>query len=155
MDAGHSLGHYLGSFTLYTLLAIGMIYGVFWYLKKNPQGLMKLARMTKGKTPLSSLNKQELAIESSLPLEIRKNLYVIRSGQERFLVATSAEGTQFLARLENAPAEPEPETDPGEDLERQPGHPQGDPAQRASSPVLGILGRYLPKTCLAPTLQKE
>lgn len=71
--------------------AIAILYGAFFYLKKNP-GLLTF---TKNRIPL----KQSLQIESVLALEARKNLYVVRSGKERFLLATSLEGTQFLSRL--------------------------------------------------------
>jgi hypothetical protein len=98
-----SLLHYLGSFILYTLLAIGVIYAVYCYARKH-SGTLFLG-VKKNADP-----KARLEIESVLALEARKNLYVVRSGHERFLVATSMEGTQFLSRLEStgAPVIPEP-----------------------------------------------
>jgi flagellar biogenesis protein FliO len=92
-----SLLHYLGSFILYTLLAIGVIYAVYCYARKHSGNLF--LGVKKSANP-----KARLEIESVLALEARKNLYVVRSGHERFLVATSMEGTQFLSRLESADA---------------------------------------------------
>jgi hypothetical protein len=103
MEHSGSLLHYLGSFILYTLLAIGVIYAVYCYARKHSGNLF--LGMKKASDP-----KARLEIESVLALEARKNLYVVRSGHERFLVATSMEGTQFLSRLEStgAPAVAEP-----------------------------------------------
>ncbi len=96
-----TLGYYLGSFILYTVGAIGVIYGIFLYLKKNPNGLPL-------QFPKKSVHSQQtLRVESVLSLEARKNLYVVCSGQERFLIATSMEGTQLLSRLEPTTALPE------------------------------------------------
>lgn len=91
---GGGLWHYLGSFMFYTLAAIGLLYAAYWQIKKNP-GLL-----TFSKNGISS--KESLQVESFLALEARKNLYVIKAGNERFLLSTSPEGTQFLSRLETA-----------------------------------------------------
>ena len=100
-SAANGLGHYLVSFIAYTLLAVGAIYAAFFFLKQNPRLLAFLARRPQPgqnqKTPLS--------VETMLPLETRKALYIIRSGEERFLIATSAEGTQFLSKLAEEPQE--------------------------------------------------
>src|SRR5262249_42959742 len=95
MVMGHpaTLWQYLASFILYTLFAIGLIYLAYWYLRKNGGGLVPMGRKN-GNGPL------KLEVESTLVLEARKNLYVVRSGNERFLIATSMEGTQFLSRLD-------------------------------------------------------
>lgn len=87
--------HYLGSFIVYTLAAIALIYGMFVVLKKNPR---LLALLTMSAIPVDK--PVALAVETSMALEARKTLYIIRSGDERFLIATSPEGTQFLSRLE-------------------------------------------------------
>lgn len=120
--------HYLGLFTLYTLLAIGAIYGVYWYLRKSgASGMLPFAK--------KSVGGQKLEIESMMPLEARKNLYVIRSGNERFLIATSVESTQFLSRLETTPG---PETAPAPRERETPANlslpgeePRRDPAELA------------------------
>lgn len=87
------LWQYLGSFTLYTLLAIGMIYAAYWYVRKaSGNGFGLLGKSVHPKT--------KLEVESVLSLEPRKNLYVVRAGQERFLIATGAENTHMLSKLE-------------------------------------------------------
>lgn len=91
-----TLWHYLGSFVLYTLLAIGLIYAAYFYTRKHGAGLLPFSRRSGAGRP-----RNKLAIESVLPLEPRKNLYVVRVGAERFLLSTSMEGTQFLSRLES------------------------------------------------------
>lgn len=93
-----TLWQYLGSFLMYTLLTIGMIYGVFWYTRKAAG-----ARAT-GTTPTTEETQGSLALESALPLEPNKTLYVVRSGSERFLISATGEGTQLLSRLESVPA---------------------------------------------------
>lgn len=45
--------------------------------------------------------KNFLSLESRLFLEPRKSLYVIKAGRERFLIATNAEGSQLIAKLES------------------------------------------------------
>ena len=90
-----TLWQYLGSFVLYTLLAIGMIYAAYFYTRKHAGNLPGFIRRP-------GMPKQKLEIESVLALEPRKNLYVVRSGHERFLLSTSMDGTQFLSRLESA-----------------------------------------------------
>ena len=92
MMAHHGLFYYMGLFVLYTSLAIGAIYGIYWYLRKGNMG--KLTGFGKKGGP------QPLEVESMMTLEARKNLYVIKAGSERFLIATSMDGTQFLSRLE-------------------------------------------------------
>lgn len=93
MDTGEFLIRYLGSF----IFAIAVIYALYFCLKKNPKLLTpNLLTLTGKRLPF----KQSLQIESVLTLEARKNLYVVRAGNERFLLATSMEGTQFLSKLE-------------------------------------------------------
>jgi hypothetical protein len=94
-----TLWHYLGSFIVYTLAAIGVIYGAYCYARKAT---------VVGKPILGLGKKQEptappLTLESSLALEPRKTLYVVCAGNERFLVAASGESTALLSKLENTP----------------------------------------------------
>ncbi|MBY0404748.1 MAG: hypothetical protein K2X66_12680 [Cyanobacteria bacterium] len=88
MDAGETIIRFIGSF----LFVIALLYGAYFYLKKNP----KLLNFSHSRVP----SKKGLQIESVLHLEARKNIYVIKSGKERFMIATSLEGTQFLSKLE-------------------------------------------------------
>jgi len=96
-----TLWHYLGSFVFYTLATVGVIYGVYWYTRKNA-GAAAAAAAAKAEE-----GQIKLELESTLALEPNKNLYVVRNGVERFLLVTSAEGTQLLSRLDNVPAPPE------------------------------------------------
>lgn len=119
-ESGQSLLlHYLVGVLGYTALAIGVIYVMYYILKKNPQimnaGIMR-QQHAKSSIPLSisSLLKSPsgsgaatggnlpLTVESRLTLESNKSLYIVRAGVERFLVATSMEGTQTIARLTDA-----------------------------------------------------
>lgn len=88
-----ALWHYLGSFVLYTLGAIGLIYGIYWYARRTSGGLLSGAG--KGNAQLPTLQ-----VESTLPLDPRRTLYVIRSGSERFLISAAGDDTSLLSRLE-------------------------------------------------------
>ncbi|MBX2861311.1 MAG: flagellar biosynthetic protein FliO [Vampirovibrio sp.] len=99
-----TLSHLLIQFCVYTLLCIGLLYLVYFYLKRHPkllnQAIQLSLPMTGGKKNLPS--HQTLIVESSLCLEVRKNLYVLKTGHERFLIATSPEGTTCLSKLTDA-----------------------------------------------------
>lgn len=89
-----ALWHYLGSFILYTLGAVALIYGAYWYARRSTRGALP------DTVQHSQLQLPALEIESVLALEPQKTLYVIRSGQERFLVSSSGDNTTLLSRLE-------------------------------------------------------
>ncbi|HEY9746149.1 MAG TPA: flagellar biosynthetic protein FliO [Oculatellaceae cyanobacterium] len=89
-----NLWPYLGSFVGYTLLAVGMIYATYWFLKRKP--MKWLTGPAFQKTAKAAL----LEVEANLALEPRKTLYIVRAGQERFLISTTMEQVQCLARLE-------------------------------------------------------
>lgn len=158
------LWQYIGSFALYTLLAVGAIYMAFLYLKKNPHLLHSL-QQRQSQTPsagrLSPLmnfwkkslhSKQqstlqqpsltegsaELMVESAVTLELQKTLYVIRSGQERFLIATSDQGIQLLTPLEAAPPKPSPVSSEEENTSTHPSsqapEPGADPSPVRNTP---------------------
>ncbi len=93
-----TLWQYLGSFVFYTLATVGVIYGVYWYTRKNAGAAAAVAAAKAEEGQI------KLELESTLALEPNKNLYVVRNGVERFLLVTSAEGTQLLSRLDNVPA---------------------------------------------------
>ena len=94
-----TLWHYLGSFVLYTLLAIGCIYAAYCYFRKSPGGsMLPLGRKAEKADP------NKLTLESVLPLEPRKTLYVVRSGPERFLISASGDDTALLSKLEPVPS---------------------------------------------------
>lgn len=87
-----TLWQYLGSFVLYTLGAVGLIYAAYWYARRS---IMPAASPSQADAP-----QFPLAIEATLGLEPHKTLYVIRSGDERFLISVSGESTQLLSKLE-------------------------------------------------------
>lgn len=93
MSQTGALWQYLGTFVLYTLGAVGLIYGAYWYARRS-SGLMA------GGSAKVNPQVPTLEVESSLPLDPRNTVYVIRSGSERFLIAASGEETNLLSRLE-------------------------------------------------------
>lgn len=86
-----TLWQYLGSFVLYTLGAVGLMYGAYWYARRS---IVNAAPATPVEAP------NAMVLESSLSLEPQKTLYIVRVGEERFLISTTAEGLQFLSKLE-------------------------------------------------------
>lgn len=105
---GHtaSLWQYLGSFVGYTLFSIGLIYAAYWFLRKQPNWLTGTAFQKNTTTTVAP--KSLLEVEANLALEPRKTLYIVRAGHERFLISTTLEQTQCLAKLteedEDSPA---------------------------------------------------
>lgn len=97
-----TLWQYLGSFVLYTLGAVALIYGAYWYARRSTTGFLPGAAAT-----VPEEAEVPLVLEASLSLEPQKNLYIIRSGKERFLIAASGEATQLLSKLESVETEAE------------------------------------------------
>ena len=84
---------YLLTFTVYTTAMIGAIFlALFVYRKFSPNN----SRISASKF---------LEIEDSISLGVRKQLYVVRAGSEKFLLASDAERTTFLSKL-NTKEEP-------------------------------------------------
>lgn len=92
MNHTGALWQYLGTFVLYTLGAVGLIYGAYWYARRSSGLLSGGSNTVDPQVPT-------LQVESSLPLDPRNTVYVIRSGSERFLIA-SGEETTLLSKLE-------------------------------------------------------
>ncbi len=78
---------YITGFSVYTLAMIGVIFIA-----------LIIAKKALSFTPHGNKN-NFLKIEKCLNLEPRKNLYVIKAGRERFLLASSGEGCQFITKL--------------------------------------------------------
>lgn len=78
---------YLTGFLVYMLAMLGVIFIAFVVVKKSMS-------LNSGKQKQSFLK-----VESSLSLEPRKNLYVVRAGSERFLISTGVEGCQFMTKI--------------------------------------------------------
>jgi flagellar biogenesis protein FliO len=82
------------NFLFATSAMIAVLYGVYWYIKKNPQlsGLPRVAKQTN--------TDRQIFIESTLSLEQRKRLYVVGYGRHRYLVASNVDNTEMLATLD-------------------------------------------------------
>jgi len=93
-------GHLTG-FLVYMLAMLGIIFIALVVVKKS--------------ITFSSVKQKNsfLKIESRLNIEPRKNLYVIKAGNERFLVSSGIEGCQFMTKIgeKNIPSKTEISTD--------------------------------------------
>ncbi len=82
------MGHYILNFSVYTMAMIGLIcFALFVYKKFS----------------LSTMNTKRrglLKIDDVLSLSPRKTLYVIKAGDEKFLIATDADRTALISKLE-------------------------------------------------------
>ena len=78
---------YLLTFAVYTSAMIGVIFlALYAYKKFSPNN----SRVSQS---------QFLEVEDCVSLGVRKQLYVVRAGQEKFLIASDAERTTFLSKL--------------------------------------------------------
>lgn len=78
---------YLVSFTVYTMAMCGLIFFALFVYKKFTEG------------SLYSKNSKFLNVEDTLSLAPRKTLYVIKAGDERFLVAADMDKTTLISKL--------------------------------------------------------
>ena len=85
------MSSYLVGFSVYTLAMIGIIFIGFVVVKK-----CSMARNG------AKSHNNFLEIETSLSIEPRKTIHVIRAGGERVLLATDADRTTFLTKLNGA-----------------------------------------------------
>lgn len=83
------MGHYLIHFAVYTMAMIGLIFFALFVYKKFSISAVSLKR------------KGILNIEDALGLSPRKTLYIIKAGNERFLIAADLERTTLISKLEN------------------------------------------------------
>ena len=78
---------YLVTFAVYTTAMIGVIFlALYAYKKFSPSN----SRVSQS---------QFLEVEDCVSFGVRKQLYVVRAGQEKFLIASDSERTTFLAKL--------------------------------------------------------
>ncbi len=76
---------YLVNFIVYTTAMIGIIF---------------LAVLVYKKCSCNSVSKSQfLNVEDCISLAPRKNLYVVRAGKEKFLIASDAERTSLISKL--------------------------------------------------------
>ena len=79
------MGGYFANFIVYTTAMVGIIFlAVFVYKKFSYTNVSK---------------SKFLNVEDCISLAPRKNLYVVRAGKERFLVASDAERTSLISKL--------------------------------------------------------
>ena len=78
---------YLSNFIVYFLAMIGIIILALYVYK-----MFNVSSFTTGKT-------NKLRIEDTLSLSPRKTLYVVRDGNERFLIAADYERTTLISKL--------------------------------------------------------
>ena len=85
------MGGLIANITVYTMAMTGLIFFALLVYKKFFSG--------------SAFGSKSgfLNIEESISLAPRKNLYVIRAGKERFLVASDADRTNLISKLDEKP----------------------------------------------------
>ena len=77
---------YLLNFIVYTAAMVGIIFLALFVYKKFSYSTMSKSKF--------------LDIEDCIGLGPRKNLYVIRAGKERFLVASDVDKTSLISKLD-------------------------------------------------------
>lgn len=85
------MGGYIANFTVYTMAMVGLIFFALFVYKKFMNGINM-----SGKSDF-------LGIEESINIAPRKNLYVVRAGSERFLVASDTDRTSLISKLDEKP----------------------------------------------------
>ncbi len=98
------MGGYIANFTVYTMAMLGLIcFALFVY--------KKFLISNTGK------NSNFLGIEECISLAPRKTLYVVRAGNERFLIASDVDKTSLISKLDTNTKEQRVEKQTGvEDL---------------------------------------
>ena len=81
------MGHYLVNFAIYTMAMIGLICFALVVYKKFSLGAITTKR------------KGILKIEDALGLSPRKTLYIIKAGEERFLISADIDRTNLISKL--------------------------------------------------------
>ena len=81
---------YIINFTVYTLAMIGLIFFALLIFKKIVNGTTY------------SKKASFLTVEESMNLAPRKTLYVVKAGSEKFLIASDADKTTMISRLETS-----------------------------------------------------
>ena len=83
------MGHYMLHFIIYTMAMIGLIFFALFVYKKFSISAVSLKK------------KGILNVEDALGLSPRKTLYIIKAGNERFLIAADLERTTLISKLED------------------------------------------------------
>ena len=82
------MGHYLVHFSIYTMAMIGFIFLALFIYKKFSITTMSLKR------------KGIIQIEDALGLSPRKTLYIVKAGDEKFLIAADLDKTTLISKLD-------------------------------------------------------
>ena len=125
------MGGYLVHFSIYTLAMVGVIFLAMVVFKKSMLSTSK------------SKKKGFLEIDDALNISARKSIYVIRAGKEKFLIASDAESTSFLAKLEEGQALPEPTAPIRQEKEYISYERDRTPVRTSNEPVMKELARKL------------
>ncbi len=80
---------YLINFVIYTAAMVGLIFLALFVYKKTSAGFG------------ASSKSKFLNVEDCISLAPRKNLYIIRAGKERFLVASDVDRTSLISKLDD------------------------------------------------------
>lgn len=81
------MGGYLVNFSVYTMAMIGLIFfALMIYKKFSGMGIL-------------DKKSEFLKVEETLNIAPRKNLYVIRAGNEKFLIAGDSDKTTLISKL--------------------------------------------------------
>lgn len=83
---------YMGNFIVYLFAMIGIIIFALYVYKKFNVSSIGVKR------------NKSLCVEDALSLSPRKTLYVVRNGNERFLIAADMERTTLISKLEEQPS---------------------------------------------------
>lgn len=83
------MGHYILSFTVYTLAMSGLIFFALFVYKKVMSG------------SISTKNSKILSVEETMSISPRKTLMIVRAGEERFLIASDIDKTTLISKLQN------------------------------------------------------
>lgn len=90
---------YLINFAVYTMAMVGALLLCFVVYKKTVMG-----------NKYSKNPQDNLEIENSLSISPKKTLYVVKAGDEKFLIASDPECTTFLAKLNTNCEQTAPQT---------------------------------------------
>lgn len=92
------MGQFLFGFIFYTLGAMGVLLVGYIVARK----VINTISVSGSKNPRSFLN-----VEHGVPLEARKTMYVVKAGNQRFLVVTTPENVSCIGELnkDNLPLE--------------------------------------------------
>ena len=81
------MGHYIASFLIYTMAMIGLIFFALFVYKKFSISC------------INTKQKGYLNLEDALSISPRKVLYIVKAGNERFLIASDTERTTLISKL--------------------------------------------------------